>query len=365
MIDEQLRALSVGGSEVAALVGLDPNRDAFAIYAEKLGLVEREPPTPRMRMGKRLERIIAEVYAEETGQVVVWCDQTIRHAERTWQAYTVDAFVLGSDNPHAGEIIQSVMRYPIRSVEPSKQTWEIKPFNAIGLMDAKNVSWDQYPLWGEAGTDQVPDRIACQIIWYLDATGLPWGDVAALFGGNDLRIYRINYDSNIADVLRGAAEEFVKNHLEPQIPPPIGHSDTAARYLKQKFPRNVEHVRKATPDEVMLLSRLKQEREVLAEAEARAAAVSNEVRQAIGDADGIKDPVLGKVTWRRTKDTIGTDWKAVAEAIINDLRYGAFPAADFPDLREYAELHQRVIREGSRRLLVPRTWKSETEDEDA
>ena len=47
-------------------------------------------------------------------------------------------------------------------------------------MDAKCVSWDQSPLWGDAGTDQVPDRIACQLQYYLDATGLPWGDVAAL-----------------------------------------------------------------------------------------------------------------------------------------------------------------------------------------
>jgi predicted phage-related endonuclease len=360
MIDEQLRALSVGGSEVAALVGLDPNRDAFAIYAEKLGLVEREPPTPRMRMGKRLERIIAEVYAEETGQVVVWCDQTIRHAERTWQAYTVDAFVLGSDNPHAGEIIQSVMRYPIRSVEPSKQTWEIKPFNAIGLMDAKNVSWDQYPLWGEAGTDQVPDRIACQIIWYLDATGLPWGDVAALFGGNDLRIYRINYDSNIADVLRGAAEEFVKNHLEPQIPPPIGHSDTAARYIKQRWPRNVAQLREATPDEVALLFRYKNERAVYNEAKSRKDSLENEIKLIIGEAEGLRDPVLGKITWKRTRDTVGTNWREVAAQLHEELA----EVKDAEPLSAYAELHEVVIREGSRRLVVPRTWKSETEDEE-
>src|SRR5216683_4265550 len=192
MRDSTITALAVGGSEVAALVGLDPNRDAFAIYAEKLGLVEREPPTPRMRMGRTLERIIAEVYAEETGQRVAWCDRTMRHPERTWQAYTIDAFIVRDD------AVWDFIDQP--GYAQSK---------AIGLMDAKNVSWDQSPLWGEAGTDQVPDRIGCQIQYYLDATGLPWGDVAALFGGNDLRIYRLNYDANIADVLRGAAEEFV------------------------------------------------------------------------------------------------------------------------------------------------------------
>ena len=348
MRDSTITASSVGGSEVAALVGLDPNRDAFAVYAEKLGLVEREPPTPRMRMGNRLERIIAEVYAEETGQHVVWSDKTMRHPERQWQAYTVDAFVYN---------VPDVREPPI---DPAKL------IEAIGLMDAKCVSWDQSPLWGEAGTDQVPDRIACQIQYYLDATGLPWGDVAALFGGTDLRIYRINYDANIADVLRGAAEEFVRKHLEPQVPPPLGHSDTAARYLKQRFPKNTEQIREATPEEVDLLFRYKVERAVYTEAKSRKDSLENEVRLIIGEADGVKDPVLGRVTWKKTKDTVGPDWQQIAVHLYEDLRQASAQADKFePEpLNAYAELHQRVLREGSRRLLVPRTWKSEAEDEE-
>jgi len=233
----------------------------------------------------------------------------------------------------------------------------------MGLLDAKNVSWDQSPLWGEAGTDQVPDRIGCQLQWYLDATGLPWGDVAALFGGSDLRIYRLNYDANIADVLRGAAEEFVRNHLEPQVPPPIGHSDTTARYLRQRFPRNVQNIRQATPDEVMLLARYKQERAVYNEALARKTDVENEVKSAIADCDGIDDPVLGRVTYKYVKSQVGADWKAVAEAILADWSNGIF--TEPPGLTEYAELHRKVLREGFRRMAVPKGWKTMGENDDA
>ncbi len=284
MRDSTITALAVGGSEVAALVGLDPNRDAFAIYAEKLGLVEREPPTPRMRMGKKLEKIIAEVYEEETGQLVVWDDTTRRHPERPWQACTIDAFVY------------------LRGSLTTLTNFD-KP---MGLLDAKNVSWDQSPLWGEAGTDQVPDRIGC---------------------------------------------------------PPIGHSDTTARYLRQRFPRNVQNIRQATPDEVMLLARYKQERAVYNEALARKTDVENEVKSAIADCDGIDDPVLGRVTYKYVKSQVGADWKAVAEAILADWSNGIF--TEPPGLTEYAELHRKVLREGFRRMAVPKGWKTMGENDDA
>jgi predicted phage-related endonuclease len=343
MRDATIAARGIGGSQIAALCGLDPRRDAFAVYAEVLRLVEPEEPTPRMRMGKRLEKVIAEAYGEETGQCIVWHDHTAQHETRRWQVYTVDAFV-----------------YPAESIANTN-------IGPVGILDSKNVALDQFPLWGEPGTDQVPDHIGLQAQWYCSGTGLPWCDIAALFGGNDLRIFRVTHDPEIEATLLEVAERFWHDNVLAEVPPPIGHSDTAARYLKQKFPRNVEHVREATPDEVMLLSRLKQEREVLAEAKARTAAVSNEVRETIGAADGIKDPVLGKVTWKRTKDTRGTDWRAVAAHLWADLNLTAQTAQTVmavEPLNDYAELHEVILREGSRRLVVPRTWKSETEGEE-
>jgi len=347
MRDATITALAIGGSEVAALVGLDPNRDAFAIYAEKLGLVEREPPTPRMRMGRRLEKIIAEVYAEETGQAVAWHDETQRNSERPWQAYTIDAFVLAA--PPMPDGINATSLYPQLLPEDSP----------IGLIDCKCVSWDQAGLWGDAGTDEVPDRIACQAAWYMDATSLPWCDIAALFGGTDLKIYRLHYDANIADVLRGAAEEFVKNHLEPQVPPPIGHSDTAARYLKQKFPKPVQNIRRANDDETMLLARYKTERQIFAEAKARKDDVEMEVKQAIGDCEGIDDPVLGKVTFKFVKPTEGPDWKEIARHLYEE----TLAAGQDRALREYEDLYRRTVREGFRRISVPKAWKAIGEEE--
>src|SRR5262249_36732423 len=162
----------IGGSEIAAILGMDPRRDAYSVYVEKLGLIRRPAPGARMRWGKRIEQCIAQAYAEETNQQVEWIDETRVNRDREWQVCTPDAMV----------------------VDPNAAAWGRRYIRGV---DAKNVAWDQAHLWGEPGTDSVPDPIFLQCQWYCSAEDLPWWDVAALFGGNDLRIYPIKRDPEI------------------------------------------------------------------------------------------------------------------------------------------------------------------------
>lgn len=283
MIDHSIRSAGIGGSEIAAIVGLDSRRDKFAVYADKLGLVEREPPNARMKFGKRLERVIAEMYADETGTCAAWNDETQVNPDRPWQVFTVDAFVLD-----------------LATVAP------------IGIVDAKNVALDQSRLWGATGTDQVPDHIALQMAWYCSGTNLPWADVAALFGGNDLRIYRIHRHAEIEAVILESAERFWNDHVLARVPPPLGSTDTAAEYLRQRFPRNTEQVRHADAKEVALLAEMRRAREAFDAAESAKIAADNAVREAIGPYDGLLVPG-GSVTWKASKERQNVDWQKVSE----------------------------------------------------
>lgn len=130
MIDHAVRARGIGGSEIAAILGLDPRRDAYSVWAEKLGLVRRKPPNERMEAGKFLEQGIAHWYAARTHRQVSWCDETTCHPDREWQVATPDALI-GIDGPWA--------------------PW-------AGGLDCKNVAFDQRDKWGESGTDAVRCR---------------------------------------------------------------------------------------------------------------------------------------------------------------------------------------------------------------
>src|SRR5690606_38820092 len=64
------RKKGIGGSDAAAIVGLDKYRSAFDVYAEKVGLKAEEPDNEAMRQGRDLEQYVAERFMEATGKRV-------------------------------------------------------------------------------------------------------------------------------------------------------------------------------------------------------------------------------------------------------------------------------------------------------
>ena len=334
MIDAQLRAKGIGSTDISQILGMSPYGDAFAVYARKRGLVDEPVKDLRMRRGSYFEQGIAAWYSDETGNKIEWWNKTIQHPTRTWQVASPDFFVLANDGPEGND-------------------------QRIGGGDSKLVNFTESYAWGDPGTDEIPYHYALQMHWLMSTTEMPWWDVAACLG-EQLRIFRVERDEEIERTILETAGEFWHDNVLAEVPPPIGHSDTAARYIKQRWPRNVAQLREATPDEVALLFRYKNERAVYNEAKSRKDSLENEIKLIIGEAEGLRDPVLGKITWKRTRDTVGTNWREVAAQLHEELA----EVKDAEPLSAYAELHEVVIREGSRRLVVPRTWKSETEDEE-
>jgi predicted phage-related endonuclease len=326
MINTEIRSRGVGGSEVAAILGMDPRRDAFSVYADKLGLVRRAPASGRMEAGKFLEQGIARWYAHRTHQEVVWCDETMCHSEREWQVYTPDAFV-GIDGPY----------------EP----W-------AGGLDSKNVAFDQADKWGEPGTDAVPDSIHIQCQWYCSAAELPWWDVAACFGGNDLRIYRINRDSQIEAAILEECDLFWRRHVLTRVPPPAGPSPATVEALKQMFPRNVSNIRFATAEEANLMAELKAANEAWEPVNQRCVAAENRVKLAIGEAEGLMNVDGSQVTWRREKDSHGPDWQAIARELGMRLALldgnGVVPPEWRQSVDQLAAQMTHVTRQGARKL---------------
>ena len=71
----------IGGSDIAALLNVDPNRTPRDVYNEKLQLVEQEPENYHMKRGKLFEPIAAQQYMEKTGRKVKHTPQTLVHPE--------------------------------------------------------------------------------------------------------------------------------------------------------------------------------------------------------------------------------------------------------------------------------------------
>jgi predicted phage-related endonuclease len=236
-----------------------------------------------MKLGNLLEPVVASLYEDQTGAELV-NPGFLRHKERDWHIGTPDRISI------------------IKSLEEVYSWWHL-----IEIKTARSAND-----WGEPETDQIPRQYLTQVAWYLSLTDLQEAHVAVLIGASDYRRYVVHRDLELEGVLVERCEAFWKgNVLEGQMPAVDG-SESAARYIASRFPRNVEPLRPATEDEIALARRLAAARAATDAAEREQAEAENLLKAAIGDAEGLDLGALGKITWKASKGRESVDWKALA-----------------------------------------------------
>jgi putative phage-type endonuclease len=305
---EREKSQGIGGTDIGAIIGVNPWKTAFGVYTEKLGLVPPREQTLRMKLGLVLEPALVRLYEEEHGVKVIK-PGFLRLADHPIILGHPDGLVVGDTAPAPPGI-------------------EIK---VVGERVAKH--------WGEPGTDQAPPYVISQVSWYAALTGRPIWDVVGLFNGDEARTYRVHVDFELVAMLVAQAEEFWNRYVVTQTPPPIDASSDAKRYLDEKFPRERVEIRAATDEDWMLARVLYGARKRYDEAEEIKRKVENEIKLRIGDAAGIEAINGFRFTWKRAKDSVEIDWEAVAKDL-------AVPRV----VAEAVKKHTHT-KEGSRRFL--------------
>ncbi len=272
------RMKGIGGSEVAAIVGLSPYAGPLDVYCSKLGLAAPIVENRAMKIGKFLEPLLLSEYTAETGRRARLNSTLYRHPEFPWAIGTPDAF---ADEPGV----------------------ELK---AHGIRQAAR--------FGEPGTDQIPDEHLCQISWYMAITGRESWDVAVLLGGQEFRVYSVVRNRDLEETLLATVRTFWESNVLAQVPPDLDGSESARAIVSARYPRNLVPLRPATPDESLLVDELGAARAGLAAAEEKVNRLETCLKESIAEADGIEGDGF-RVTWKATKGRTSTDWKSlVADA---------------------------------------------------
>lgn len=188
-----LREKGIGGSEIAAVMGLSPYESPFSIWHRKArpgsGFGEIEQ-SEAMYWGTVDEPVIAKRFAELHPEYAVVEAPLYTSRERPWQIASPDRILVD---------VQSGQR---------------------SVLEIKTAQFDTY--WG----DGPPVHYVCQVLWYLDVLGLDEAVIACRFGGVELREYVIQrQDADIA-AMRRAGEEFMRSLVAAEQPPLDGHMAT-------------------------------------------------------------------------------------------------------------------------------------------
>lgn len=290
-------AAKLGGSDVATVLEMNPYESRLGLYARVVSALDgRALPdngNSTTRRGKHLERAVLALYAEETGSDMLG-SKRLTHPRLPFLRASLD---------------DRARRAGVCAVE------------------GKTCNMRQAHQWGEAGTDQIPQRYLLQATFYggvADACGevdTPDVDLAALVGG-DLRVYVVRFDAELFSMLEAAMERFWKDHVLPRRPPPVTEPMRDADAAGALYPRHSgeqKHWEELATEEQRAVREWLKARARLKRAEMRAAGAEAVLKMALGTTPKVyglpASTGARSISWRKNKDGRETDWRAVAREL--------------------------------------------------
>lgn len=198
------RTQFLGGSDVAALLGLSPYTTPYALWAEKTG--RTDPPDLSSKgavlWGQVLEPVIAEYWARINGGIFL--GQRLRrrfHPAFPFMSAEVDYYVYSMGPP---------------------------PQRPDAILEIKTAGDRMRGKWGDEHTDQVPPEYYVQALWQLLINPeIPKVIIAVLIGGQDFREYVVRREDAHGEIaaLEEAARQWWERHVINDVPPPIESTD--------------------------------------------------------------------------------------------------------------------------------------------
>lgn len=315
---KEIRKTGLGGSDIAAVAGVNPYRGPMDVYLEKLGLVEEQPENEAMYWGSALEDKIIERYKRDHKCNIHVPQKTFRHKDpnRPYLLATPDAFVFAN-----GNLLEGIANGFLLEIKTA------------GLATAK--------LFGEEGTDQVPEHYLCQCQHYMGVLDKDRCDLAVLIAGQQYREYPIHRNDAVIAALWKQAERFWFDNVQAKIPPPVDGSKATKAALAKIYPAHVEDFLETSMEIEELVSHLKEAKIEAGLHNTSVTFIENQIKALLKDKQGVITQA-GKITWRKAKDGTKTDYKG----IVKHLK---------PDKAIISQF--TVPKQGARRFLTPPSWK--------
>lgn len=180
---KSLRGKYIGGSDAAAVVGLNPWVSPYSLWCEKTGRTPGFEGNLATECGTYMENFVAQKFAQETGKKVRRANYSFFNSDYPFAIANIDREIVGED---AG--------------------LECKTTSELNLKRFKG--------------GEFPENYYCQCVHYLAITGKKRWYLAVLIGNKEFRWFVIERDEAEIAALMGAERDFWRN-VETDTPPEI------------------------------------------------------------------------------------------------------------------------------------------------
>ena len=195
----ELRKSSIGGSDSAVCVGMNPYSSLITLYADKKGMSKEKETTEAMRLGTDLEGYVAERFCEKTGKKVRNDYFMYADDDHDFLTANIDRRVVGEN---------------------------------AGLECKTMSSFSGYNLEG----GEIPSHYFCQCQHYMMVLGLDRMYLAILVFQRGVYDFVIERDDDFIKSLREAEIDFWESYVETDTMPEPDGSEASMDSLKELYP---------------------------------------------------------------------------------------------------------------------------------
>ena len=280
----QVRKQGIGSSDAAAACGIHPYLSMLELWMIKTGRMTSdideslEGYSP-LYWGNTLESMVAKYYQEHTGNKVRRVNAILQHPEQPFMLANLDYAITGSDE--------------------------------VQILECKTAGEHGVKLWKHG----VPLYVTCQVQHQLAVTGKTAAHICVLLCGHEAKVFKVERDEKlIASIIEH--ERLFWQYVQTDTPPTPDHSESAARALKLLYPTPKPSSKVDLRDDDganKLFEQLLSYRDYMQELAQRHDQVKHQLQSLIQDKE-VAVFEKGAISWKRSKDSIGLDSKAVIKA---------------------------------------------------
>jgi putative phage-type endonuclease len=277
------RTKYLGGSDIGAILGLSPFRTPLQVWQEKTGRDTARNDSLPLRFGSFAEEFVAREYNRSTGFALRHDESIYTHPQHPFMCAHLDRLVFGMGLD-----------------QPPTKILECKTANPFARSD-----------WGQVGTDEVPLAYLAQCAWYQAVTGIPDADLAVLFGNHEFRIYAIQRDLALEQLVITQAVHFWNAYVLTDIPPPPQNErDLQTLYQSGDPKKSIE----ANAEIAQIAEHIRVLNTAIEEHETQISSLKQRIMQWMGEAEVLtfQDQIIA--TWKAPKPSFRLDTKRLEQA---------------------------------------------------
>lgn len=293
------RRSGIGGSDVAAVLGLSPYRTPLDLWEDKTGRARDWHQSESAYWGSTLEEVVAKEFSTRTGMKIQRLNRSLSTAfdekilekgvPHGWARANIDRAIV---NPEISKTVRiasdcSHALYTKCSTRGLRITTDT-------ILECKTANSHMADEWGPsqeaeivsgcvASEHRIPIYYETQVQWYMGVTGASVAYVAVLIGGQDFRIYQVARDDELIDAMVAKCWAFWRDHVMTDTPP----DPSSVGDVKKLFASDDGEMREASNDEAAQIGELRNLDAQIKSLEEQRKALASKIILAIGPSAGL------------------------------------------------------------------------------